>query len=44
MTPPERQNIINIVWLVIFAAAGVGCCVGIWKVAGVFARVILEIR
>jgi len=43
MTPQERQKIINVIWLVVFAAAFVFCCVVIWKVASVFARVILEI-
>lgn len=44
MDPLKRQNLINILWLVVFAAAGVACCVGIYKVASVFARVVLEIR
>ena len=43
MTPPERQNLINILWLIAFAVAGVLCCGGIIKIGQAFARVILEI-
>ena len=44
MTPPERQNLTNILWLIAFAVAGVVCCGGIYKIGQSFAHVILEIK
>lgn len=43
MDPKERQNFINILWLIAFAAAGIFCCGVIYKIGQSFARVVLEI-